>query len=443
VSLNEISESVLGVDARLDAPILRDLVLVDTPGVGGPHAAWHADALLFVSDAAGPIGDHELSFLSVATQHIETIVVAVNKSDVIGHDRALAETRRRLASHPDLARIPVFATSARLAEQAGRPGTPQHVSVRLTELAGTRQLVDLLTYSATAAMRRRRSAAQAHRTTAVTRELLAHLDRLAGPDELIDAEIATVTTLLDGGGLLGARFEEARNTATQRFAAYADGLGNRYRDTADSGPAGELDTLAPRLAIGLAVAGVSALDETQDNLLEAVRDSLRDEVLLPPAAELGPQRRTPEPLGPRRTAGESEEAARARDLLPTLTGLVTGSAMVLSLLAGAGVVGADIALAACAGWWRLRGEVGAQRRTRLSTWVEAAVAEAKSAFDGELRRRVGAARQYVAEAVPDLLEARRERLLRLRAGRPDAEAAESSRETLNKVLDELSRHSVA
>ena len=431
VILNEVSAPVLGVDARLDAPVLRDLVLVDTPGVGGPHAAWNADALLFVSDATGPITEHELAFLAVATQHIETIAVAVNKSDVVGHERALAETRRRLAGHPDLARLPVLGTSARLAEQAGRPGTPRHVAVRLTELAGTRQLIDLLTYAASTSIRRRRATVQAHQTTAVVRELLAHLDRLAGPEHRLDAEIATVTTLLDGGGLLGARFEEARQAATQRFAARADTLGNWHREAAETGPGDELETLPPRLAVGLAGAGWRALDETQEAILDSVRDCLRDDVLVPPAAELSLRMRSPEPAG------------SGLDLLPTLTGLLTGSAMVLTVLTGSGAVGADIALAACAGWWRLRGEAGTQRRTRLSTWVEAAVAEARAALESELRRRVSAARQYVAEALPRLLEARRDRLERLRTERPDPAVAEGSRPTLNRALDELSRRSVA
>jgi len=60
-----------------------------------------------------------------------------------------------------------------------------------------------------------------------------------------------------------------------------------------------------------------------------------------------------------------------------------------------------------------------------------------------LRRRVGGARQYVAEALPRLLEARRDRLERLRAGRPGPPVAEESRPVLERALDELSRRSVA
>jgi hypothetical protein len=441
--LDELEAPVLGVEVRLDVPVLRDLILVDTPGVGGPNAALrHADGLLFVSDATEPVTEHEMAFLAAATQRLDTIVVAVNKSDVVGHERTLAETRRRLAGHPDLARLPVLGISARLAEQAARPGTPQRVAVRLTELAWTRQLIDVISYEAAAGRRRACATHRAHATAAVARELLAHLDRLTGPGERVDADIATVTTLLDGGGLLGARFEDARRAATQRFAARADELGERHREAAEGGPGTDLDALPPRLVIGLATAGAATLNETEDQILEALRDSLRAPVLLPPAAELGMRQRAAVPAAHGPAAGESEEVARGRDVRPTLPGLLTGSAVVFTLLTGSAVVGADLALTACAGWWRLRGDAGPQRRVRLATWAEAAVAEAERAFESELRKRVAMARQYVAEAVPRILEARLERLTRMRIEPPPADP-EASRETLARVLDELSRRSNA
>lgn len=437
--LDEVVAPVLGVEVRLDAPILRDLILVDTPGVGGPNAALrHTDGLLFVGDATQPISEYEMAFLAAAVQRVDTIIVAVNKSDAVGHERALAETRRRLASHPDLARLPVLGISARLADQAGRPGTPHNVAVRLTELAGTRQLIDMITYAAGGSMRRMRATAQAHTTSAVARELLAHLDRATGPDERIDAEIDAVTALLDGGALLGARFEETRHTATQRFAACADELTARHRAAAASGPGDELDALPPRMVIGLAIAAVQALDEIEAGVLDALRDSLRDDVLLPPAAELDLRLRVIEPA----RAGRAGDTGH--DLLPTLSGLLTGATVALSLLTGSAVVGADLALAACAGWWQLRADAPPQRRIRLAAWAETAAAEAKRAVEGELRKRVAAARQYVAEAMPHLLEARLERLTRMRAAEPpDPAGAEESRATLARVLDKLSGHSVA
>jgi hypothetical protein len=433
-TFTDVVEPVLGVDARLDSPLLREALLVDTPGVAGPQAAFKfADAVLFVSDATEPVPDAEIAFLARAVQRLDTIVVAVNKSDLPGHGDVFAETRRRLAAHPDLARLPVFAVSARLAEQAGRPGRPHADGARLAELSGTRQLMDVLLYEATGAALRRRVGHQARLTAAVTRALLAHLDRLTGPDEHIVADIDTTTALLDGAVLLGARFEEARSTATQRFTARADALGAAHLRQAEQGPPAALEVLPPRLVVSLAAISAATFEETQDQILDALRESLRDDVLVPPAADLDLRLRAP---------------ARSRDLLDTLTGLLTGSAQVLSVLADAGVVGADIVLTACAGWWRLRAESGPQRRARIAAWAEAVLVDARTALDQELRRRVQAARQYVAGALPRLLEARHDRLTRMLAERmeappPDAAQAEATRATLARVLDDLSRRSAA
>ncbi|WP_433291673.1 dynamin family protein [Actinoplanes sp. CA-030573] len=431
VSFEEVTDAVLGVEARVDAPILREAVLVDTPGVAGPQAALrHADALLFVGDATEPIPGSEMAFLARAAQRLETVVVAVNKSDQTGHEAVLAETRRRLAGHPDLARLPVLAISARLAEQAGRPGVTHTMAARLAELAGTRQLMDLLLYDATAAAHRLRATDHARLTAAVARELLADADRVTGPDDRIEADLATVASLLDCGGLVGARFEEARHAAAERFVARADVLGAAHRDHAEQGTEAELAALPPRLAVSLAGLGAAAFDETQAEILDVLRDCLRDDVLVPAGAELDLRLRA------------DNAAARPRDVLHTLTSLLTGSALVLTVLTGSGVVGAGIALAACAGWWRLRAP-GGDLRTCISTWTEAAVTEAKTALDEELRRRVHAARLYAADALPRLLEARRDRLTAMRADRSGAPRAEEARVTLARVLDDLSRRSAA
>jgi hypothetical protein len=427
-TFGEITETVLGVECRLDVPLLREAIFVDTPGVIGPLAALSdADALLFVSDGLEPIPDSDLTFLATAAQRLDTIVVAVSKGDLPGHGAVLAETRRRLAAHPDLGRLPVLAASARLAERAGRPGTPHTAAARLAELSGNRQLVDILLYEAEAAVARLRATGHARLTAAVTRALLADVERRTGPAERIEAEIATITTLLDCGGLLGARFEECRQTAAQRFAMRADELSRRAQASA-----GPVDALPPRVVIGLATAATAAFDETQEGILDAVRDCLRDDVLVPPASEVDLRLRDPLPA-----------AVRRRDLLHTLTGLLTGSAVVLTVLQGAGVVGADIALSACAGWWRLRDETGPPRRVRTNTWADAAVTEATKAVDLELRRRVLAARRHVADAVPRLLEERRDRLTRLRDDHVTTVRAEASRRTLAQALDDLSRRSTA
>ncbi|GIM98182.1 GTPase [Paractinoplanes toevensis] len=404
-TLDRITAPVIGAEVRLDEPILRELVLVDTPGAATRTtlaALRQADALLYVCDATRPIRPDEVDFLIEAAQRVQTVAVALNKIDIPGHGRAVAESRRRLGDRPELARFAVHAVSAHLADRAGRPGTAYTAAIRLTEAAGVRPLVDRLLYDATAGAARLRSANQARITGTIARELLVHIDQATGPAARVADDIATVTTLLDGGGLSGARFEEARYAAVLRFAAAADAL----------------TPGRPALVIaGLAAGAADALDDVQDRVLDALRDGLRDDVLIPSGSDLDLRLRAPDASRP-----------RALDLLPTLTGLLTGSAPVVSVLTGSAAVATGLAVAACTGWWRSGDD----------PWREAAVAQAKTTFDGELRRRVGLVRTYAAEHLPHLLEARRDRLRRL--GPDSAPDAVAARATLNLVLEDLSRY---
>jgi hypothetical protein len=461
VALGEVTDPVVGLEVTLDAPILRSLVLVDTPGVGGLHAGHsrttlaalrQADALLFVCDASQPILAPEVAFLAEAARRIDTIAVAVGKSDVPDHDIVLAETRRRLAAHPDLAGLPVFAVSAALSERAGRPGTPAVATARLTELAGLRELVGRLLTEAAAGARRLRAANDARLTASVARALCAHLDQLgaAGRDRLRD-DIDTVTVLLADRGRLRQQVDDqtdrVRAQSAQQFAAEAGSLAGQYRGEAERGPAAQLPTLAPRLIADLTAAGVAVLDETQRRTIEVLRESLRPvggdagaDLLLPPPADLELSLRAPAPASLRTSFEAVPAVTRAIDLLPALTGILTGSSVVVSLLTGPGAIAAGIALAACAGWWRIRGESEQQRRAMLAAWVAGAVTEAEATFGTELSSRVLAARRHVGDLLPELLEARLLRLSRLRDDHDGHGPHGTARATLDRVLDDLTRY---
>jgi GTPase SAR1 family protein len=432
VTAGEITAPVVGAEVRLDVPVLRELVLVDTPGRPDRTtlaALRQADALLYVADATRPLADAGVAFLVEAARQVPTVAIALNKIEMPANGRAVAETRRLLGDRPELARFAVHTVSAHLAERAGRPGTPHTAAIRLTEAAGVRQLMDRLQYDAAAGAARMRAANQARITAAVTRSLLTHLDRITGPSSRVDDDIAVLTTLLDGGGLLGARFEQARHEAVARFNAAADAIVPPPSSPPPLSPGTPPSSpLLPATASGqslpdphqvlaaLTLAGVDALEHAQELVLEALRDGLRDDVLIPAAAETDLRLRTPDAARP-----------RALDLLHTVAALVSGSALVVSVLTGAPAVAAGVAASACAGWWR-----GGDR----AVWAEAAVDQAKVAFDAEVRRRVGAVRRYVGETVPLMLETRRDGLARLA---PHPEAA-SSRATLAQVLGDLSRY---
>ena len=92
VTLSDVTEAVVGVRVRIRSEFLRNLVLIDTPGVGGLVAGHsrttlaalgRADALLFfcVRDAQQPILAPEIKFLCDAVQKVPRLVVAITKCD--------------------------------------------------------------------------------------------------------------------------------------------------------------------------------------------------------------------------------------------------------------------------------------------------------------------------------------------------------------------------
>jgi GTP-binding protein EngB required for normal cell division len=128
---------VSAIDVQLDAPQLGELVLVDTPGVGGLVAAHarvtlealrHADALVFVLQSRSPASEQELAFLENAAAQVPAVIVVLSKADGprAAWEAVLAENRRlvgtRLGSTGDWPIIPVSALSAVSALEARAEG---------------------------------------------------------------------------------------------------------------------------------------------------------------------------------------------------------------------------------------------------------------------------------------------------------------------------------
>src|SRR5205085_2379129 len=132
---------------------LRDLVLVDTPGVGGllaGHTATtlaalrNADALLFVCESGQPILAPELDFLVAAARRVPTVVVAVTKRDINPEfELVVEETRRAIAATRGLGDVPVLPVAAPLADLAAEIRDPQRSS-RLRTLSGIEPLLATL-----------------------------------------------------------------------------------------------------------------------------------------------------------------------------------------------------------------------------------------------------------------------------------------------------------
>ncbi|GAB2945269.1 dynamin family protein [Micromonospora polyrhachis] len=117
------------IEVGHDAPLLRYLTLVDTPGTGGLDplhceialdAVERATALLFVVDASAPFAKPELDFLIEASKRVNSVVFALTKTDAYPGWRTIwDDNRAQLRAHaPRFGSVPWFPVSARLAELA-------------------------------------------------------------------------------------------------------------------------------------------------------------------------------------------------------------------------------------------------------------------------------------------------------------------------------------
>jgi GTPase SAR1 family protein len=124
-----LHEGVLGVEVTVDAPTLGELVLVDTPGVGGLEAGHTdltlaalagADALVFVVDPGSPLSSHELAFLERASHRIASVVFVLTKIDSFPGWREILESNQGLIARyaPRFAKATWMPTSAALAGDA-------------------------------------------------------------------------------------------------------------------------------------------------------------------------------------------------------------------------------------------------------------------------------------------------------------------------------------
>ena len=437
VSLDCMAEPVLGVEVRVRSDLLRDLMLVDTPGVGGLNtghsqttltALEQADALLFVSDCTQPILAPEVDFLASAAGRVATVIVAVTKSDTPGCEVVVRETCERLAQRGELAEIPVFAVSPPLADQAQEIEN-RKLAGQLAELSGVAPLVAALRNRTSVGRDALRIANCAHTTASVAQILARRLDDQAadplgvhGRKERLEADAARLAAVLADQSLLNVliagHLMRSRTEPRDSFAASAAALRQKYCGEAQRGPAAQLATLAARMTADLTASGLAALDLAAAQIEQLVR-AILDRI---GAAEMAIDLPMKMPSGldlgldqPGLDDGTlSRGLAIAGDLFPVLVKLIAGSAVVVSVLTGPGAVAAGLALAACAGWWRARSGNEAERRSQLQAWVNSAADQASTAFGAEMAHRVTAVQQCLDSVLPRLLDGQRVELTQVR-----------------------------
>jgi Dynamin family len=459
VALDCVTEPVLGVEVRVESPLLTNLTLVDTPGVGGLDtghsqttltALQQADALLFVSDCTQPILVPEIDFLASAAERVATVIVAVTKSDTPGCGVVVRETCERLALRRELAEIPVFAVSPPLADQAHEIENDK-LAAQLTELSGLAPLIAALRERTAVGRDALRIANCAQTTASVAKILARRLDEQAadplgtgGRTKRLEVEEARLSAVITDQSMLSVlisgHLAQLRTEPREKFTASATSLCAQYQDEAQRGPAAQLATLAARMTADLTAAGVASLDLAMTQAGQMVRTILDQAG----ASELATDLFTSKPAGFDLGLAEPESQrpvfsrglAEAGSLFPTLVKLIAGSAVAVSVLTGPGAIAASLALAACAGWWRARSGSEQERRSQLRSWVKSAADQASITFGDEMTRRVGAVQLHLDSVLPGLLDAQRVELARVRRelGEFRAADAEGRRQTYAQLM---------
>ena len=143
------------VEVGVSAPVLRSLGLTvaDTPGVGGLDSG-HAeltlaqlvtsDAVILVLDANIEISPSEVKFLRTAAAEIDTVIIAVTKTDLqFASGRVIEVNRERIITEvPELGDPIIIPVSSRLVEIA--EDLPEPAREELRTESGINDLIDAL-----------------------------------------------------------------------------------------------------------------------------------------------------------------------------------------------------------------------------------------------------------------------------------------------------------
>jgi len=451
---------------------LRNLTVVDTPGVGGldsvhgelaAEAAAAATALLFVVDASAPFTRGELDFLHRAADRVETVVFALTKTDQHrGWREVLAEDRRLLAEHaPRFAEAPIHPVSARLRELAEQAPNEQAAAM-LRERSGVGELHAALEklVGGRAAMLGEANTMRALST--VAGELIARLTAEQRALTVGETEVEALRARRD-------ELQAARRSSTRGWQVKLRGEVQRTRvelshevtrqmrqvqswfrrsiDTADRVALGELPhqvdsvlqmvstRISALLSARLAkVAEVSLAELFSAEELDVIRSQFARGAQAPIALR-PPDRRPP-------TAED-----KLLVFMGVSGGLGAGRAAAMPL-AGLGVLALNpvvlpvtIVLGLGAGWWLARTRRHAADKQHFKQWLTEAIADARAALDQLVSEQLIEAEQQLSLALDDALSRRIEAIEAElkdvdKALKMDAAERSSRVQTANRRLEE-------
>lgn len=418
------------------APLLRHLVLVDTPGTGGLdpthttvalEAAAGAAALLFVVDAGTPLTRPELDFLIEAGKRVNTVVFALTQVDAYpGWRRVLDDDRALVRAHaPRFTGAPWFPVSARLAELAmGVPGDDGAQLVAESRVAALQHaLVDL---AGRGHLLRQANALRAVRSELVRLDLVAAQRlRAAEPDPAHEARLKADRVALAARRrgesrqwslALGAEIQRARVEITGRLRGHLAQTQEELLRVVDGAHGGPRD-LPRQVDRALQALAVRLTDELRSRFEQVGRQALAQvftaEELEAVLGRVNATLRHELAGRPRRDGGGPDNVMIAMSAggmaFMAGRGAMAGvSALGVGALAGGGllipVAGIGLGLAA-GGFILYRRRVQGDRQ-QARTWLREVLAEARAALSDEIAHRFTDLQHALTLALDDAIERR-------------------------------------
>ena len=423
------------VELGLPVPLLEHLTLVDTPGVGGldgrhtglaEAAAAGATALLVVLDAGAPLTHPELELLTRLGRDVDTVLLALTRTDVHrGWREVLDADRALLAAHvPRLAGAVIHPVSSRLAAAADTAGTPELArvlreqsgiaglqaelqrtvarrSVMLGEANGLRALHSGLVAAALAACTEARALQSGHGATAELRARRAELveQRRSG------ARAASLR--------LRAEVQRARVESSHEVAAGVRETQVQFRAAVDAADRDRLELLPAQLdpALGALALRVSA---SLAERLRRVSSLVLAEVFT--AEEVAGLASAPAaPQAPVLVTRPVEKRVSAsEDRLVVVAGASGGVGLgklalaPLALVPGLNLVLVPLTLGLGAGaaWWMARARGHGADRAHVKQWSAEVLADARSSLDQLVAEQLIDTEHQLGAALDDALARR-------------------------------------
>jgi GTPase SAR1 family protein len=416
---------VFAVILGVDCPLLEQMTIVDTPGVGGldaghgalaAQAAAAADAVVLVVDPNAPISGPELRFLTNVAEKVDNVAIVLTKVEDYPEWRTMAQTDAQLvaAKAPRLAEAPVFPVSNLLAlnpayrAESGIGAVEQHLRARVAARTEVLRYANILRVAESCL-------AEVGR---VERAQHAVLEAGEGTLEVLKAERARLDSVgVDGKKLVRDLDDGLRRLSLDR----ADGLNRGMRDLRTSYDE-HVATLRVDAISALPAQLISDVTALADRLSEDARDRLTTliEELILQVDAVAPELASLEQLYSGQLAESvtldtpRKRAANRVERLSTLVSFSSGrsigslaASLPLIALGGAPFIIAGLGLGAVFAFHMHRGRGDVARQNEFKSWMREQLAEAERQLNNDFSRAMIDISHELRSALAERVETRK------------------------------------